>query len=612
MNVSSSSRIMVWKTAGAVLRLIWGNDRMLLLGAGMLQVVAAIIPALQIYTTKEMVDVLSEALVSPNKTASFPAALAWVTLQSFLFASLTVMRSIGEYMSLQLQTRTSFHMDKQIAEKAAKLPLSVFDQPTYYDQLQRVSNGVSLRTMNVIQSLFALVQHVFTLTAVLIVLAAFHWAVAAALLLILIPNMLLHMRIGQWQFWQMIAQTPTARRSKYIFQLLCGREAAKEIRVFGTAIYLRDLWSKLFWKNATEQLRLHRKTLLSRSVHEGGAELTLYLACILLTWLCVQGRMTVGSFVSIFQAMRNSQNAMSGMVFTLSRFYQDALYVSEWFTFAGMEEERSPEKPSTLSGSLQKGIEVRELTFQYPGAVEPDLDQISLHIHPGQKIAIVGENGAGKSTLIKCLIGLYSPSQGQILYDGIPLESLEPTDFRKRVTAVFQDFVQYQLTLKENIGLGHLEQINNTEALIQAAHRTGINEWLTLKAESLETQLGILFEGGKELSLGQWQKVALSRALFKEAELVVLDEPTSSMDPKAEAELYRLFSTLSEGKISLMVSHRLGSCKHADLILVMEKGRIIEQGNHNQLMSQNGVYADMFRIQANLYHIETVSEPIIS
>nr|WP_225445708.1 ABC transporter ATP-binding protein [Paenibacillus arenosi] len=259
-----------------------------------------------------------------------------------------------------------------------------------------------------------------------------------------------------------------------------------------------------------------------------------------------------------------------------------------------------------LCGPLQKGIQAQEITFQYPNSTQSILKDISLQIKPGQRVAIVGHNGAGKSTLVKCLIGLYTPQEGTVMYDGVPIIELDPTTYRQRITAVFQDYMQYQLSVRENIGFGQLNHIDNEEELIEAARKSGLGGWVLEQSQGVDTPLGVMFEGGQELSQGQWQKIALSRAFFRDAEIVVLDEPTASMDPMAEAELFRLFSSLTANKISLMVSHRLGSCKHADLILVLDQGRVIEQGNHRELMQMGGLYATMFHAQAELYYDKEV------
>lgn len=569
--------------------------------------IVAIIPAIQIYVTEGIIDALTQVTTSAGQKENLVyEAFTWITIQSVMIIGLLAITVLSDRISLRLRMKMAFHIEAQIADKAVRLPLITYDQPDYYDRLQRVSNGMSSRAMTVIQELFSLGQDCFTFTAILIVLIGFHWSVAIALLLIVIPSFILNVRIGQAYFWQMISQTTVLRKSRYVFSLLSGRDSAKEIRIYGIASYLREIWSKLYWKNANEQFQLQTKALKYNAIQEGVVEGALYAVSGLLVWLCAGGSLSIGSYVSITQAIRRSQQNSEVMARNLSHFYQDALHVGEWILFMQMKEEERPEYPMMLNGPLHRGIEACNLTFKYPNSTKPILKEISIQIKPGQRVAIVGQNGAGKSTLVKCLIGLYTPQEGTVTYDGVPLNSLDPNSYRQRITAVFQDYMQYQLPVRENIGFGQLSHMKNDEKLLEAARKSGLEKWILEQSQGVDTPLGVMFEGGHELSQGQWQKIALSRAFFRDAEIVVLDEPTASMDPMAEAELYRLFSSLTENKISFMVSHRLGSCKHADMILVLDEGRIIEQGNHYELMQMDGLYAAMFHTQAELYYDKEV------
>ncbi|TVX94382.1 ABC transporter ATP-binding protein [Paenibacillus agilis] len=606
-SLEDSSQRSAWKAAVVIVGMLWKFERGMFVFTVALFTIVAIIPAIQIYVTEGVINALAQITTSEGqKGNAVYETFVWITLQSVLLIGLLAITFLTDRISLRLRMKMAYHIEAQIADKAVKLPLITYDQPDYYDRLQRVSNGISNRAMTVIQELFSLGRDCFSFVAIFLVLIGFHWSMAIALLLIVIPSFIINIRIGQAHFWQMISQTTVLRKSRYMFSLLTGRDSAKEIRIYGIASYLRQVWAKLYWKNAEEQIELQTRGMRFNAVQEGVVEGALYAVSMLLVWLCAGGALSIGSFVSITQAIRGSQQNSEVMARNLSHFYQDALHVGEWILFMKMKEEEIPENSLMLTWPLHKGIEAQEITFQYPNSTKPILKEISVQIRPGQRVAIVGHNGAGKSTLVKCLIGLYTPQEGTIMYDGVPLNRLDPDRYRQRITAVFQDYMQYQLSVRENIGFGQLNHIENEEELIEAARKSGLGGWVLEQSQGVDTPLGVMFEGGQELSQGQWQKIALSRAFFRDAEIVVLDEPTASMDPMAEAELYRLFSSLTENKISLMVSHRLGSCKHADLILVLDQGRIIEQGNHRELMQMGGLYATMFHAQAELYYDKEV------
>lgn len=313
-------------------------------------------------------------------------------------------------------------------------------------------------------------------------------------------------------------------------------------------------------------------------------------------------QITVGSFMAYMQAVSSMQANLNVISFRMSQFYTESLYIEEFYKFMDMENEaddwtghlRFPER-------LSEEIRVESLVFRYPESTRNALDHVSFTIKPGEKVAIVGDNGAGKSTLVKCLIGLYAHTSGTILYDNRDIKEYDMTDFRKHVSVIFQDYVRYFLSVSENIGISDTDNIRDFDRVRSAVMTAGADEFIEKLPERYDTIVGGGYYGGAELSIGQWQRIALSRALFRDSQLIILDEPTSSMDPIAESQLLEKFLDITEGKTAIFVTHRLGSCRHVDKILVLKEGKLVEQGNHEELMRMNGEYAKMYKEQSKWY-----------
>jgi ATP-binding cassette subfamily B protein len=311
--------------------------------------------------------------------------------------------------------------------------------------------------------------------------------------------------------------------------------------------------------------------------------------------------LTLGQYVALAEAFTAANGQLMSISSNLALIYQNVLFSREIFTFLELTEDSQP--PGTLSPPkrMKKGIEADNIAFLYPGSPNPVIQNIHLRIDPGQKVAIVGDNGAGKSTLVKCLLGLYSLSNGSITYDGIDIRDLDPSELRKRVTAVFQDYVRYQCTVRENIGFGDVDRLHDDSWLEAAAAQSGSDEVIEGLKDRFEAMLGPTFDGGRELSQGQWQRIAISRAYFRDADIVILDEPTASMDPITEAAIFENFLRIAEGKTTILISHRLGICKAVDVIFVMKNGQIIERGTHEELLRLGGEYHRMFQLQSKWY-----------
>lgn len=586
----------VLRSAWSMFLFLWHVSPGLLAATTILPLLQAALPGVQIYVTRALVDAVAHVFQTGGE--SLATATRLMALQLMLVLTSGVLTGSGHVLIARLQQRAAFAQERNVSAKAGQLPLSCFDSPEFMDRLHRTSGG--FRGTTLVTTILHIMQHCITVVIYLVMLAEVHWGLSLGLIAALMPSFVANLRVSEWRFRQMHRQTPTSRAVTYLSHLLRGREAAKELRLFDLNAHLLNLWGSLYWKNANEKWQLERRAVTVRLGVESLSSTATVVCSLLVLWLGTHGQVTLGTYVAIAQALDSGRGLMQQVATSLGHVYEDALYASEYLSFLDLPEEQVSAQCQPVPQPLQQGIVVEDLSFSYPNHRSPVLKGISFAVKPGQRVAIVGDNGAGKSTLAKCLLGLYRPASGSVRFDGIDLRDLDPADLRRQVSAVFQDFVRYQLTVRENIGFGQVLQLHDTARLQVAAGKGAADELVLRLPGGYDTLLGPLFFGGHELSHGQWQKIALSRAFFRDAQVIVLDEPTAALDPTSEAAVFERFAQLAEGKTAFMISHRLASCRHADLILVLKEGQLVEAGTHTDLMGRNGEYARMVRLQAKL------------
>lgn len=585
---------------------IWKSSPVRLIIMIIIRMLEALQPAIQIYLTKRLVD--QATLLFQGESDLLLSALTTIGWQALLFLASLGARSLTHMLLLVIKLKAQYKMDRVIADKCSRLDYIYFEESEYYDRLQRVTQGLAYRGLSVLDHFFLVLQSIVTLISILAVLSSFHWILSLGVLCLIIPSFIINSRLGQRRYKQMFRQTPSYRKVSYLMSLMTTRESAKEMKLFKLYPYILKQWKSIYWKNAEEKIALERQVQWYGGFSEMFSYLFTALSTVAVLLVSSAGTMTVGGFVAMIQTVTTAKDSVMLIAANLSGIYENALFTSDLIQFLHLPDKKLSEDPEADNVIIspyelaEGGLVVAGLSFTYPNQSEPALSDIGFHIKPGQRVAIVGHNGAGKSTLAKCLLGLYRPQRGKLLWQG---RDIFEDDDNKFTSAVFQDFVQYQLTLRENIGFGNISFIEDDGQLEIAATKTGVDSISRHLSNGYDTQLGYEYEGGKELSQGQWQKVALSRSYFNaNAELVIFDEPTAALDPIAEAALFEQFSELVAGKTSIMISHRLGSCRNADLILVLKGGRLVEQGTHEQLLHLHGEYAQMYRAQSQWY--ETV------
>ncbi|GKU78184.1 ABC transporter ATP-binding protein [Paenibacillus sp. L3-i20] len=577
-----------------MLKIIPGATILLIL----LKIITALLPVAQIYIVKELVDLVTSIF---TKQQGVPTNVYTIlSLQALILIANRVCSYLDSVIGFRTQQKLKFYFEQLLINKASQLPLSYFDRPDYYDQLERAAFGVDVKGFNLVNLIMTIGSNIITLVGLIFILLSFHWILAAIVLSMIIPNILVNAYFGKQKYQQAMSQTPEQRKVHYLLGILHSRSSAKEARIYDFVSYLTFKWKSVFWKTANEQYELRKRTdsrLLLVEVSQVALDIGVIIVLIIFG---STGALTIGHYVSLTQALQHIQSIISGLGYSIAAIYEESLFINEVLHFLDLDEENSKDRDQQFPEKLSSKIEVKNLSFTYATHTTPQLKGLSFTISPGEKIAIVGENGAGKSTLAKCLLGLYLPDQGSILFDGVDICTIDPKSMRQNVSAVFQDFESYQLTVRENIAMGH-PKINDDAYIEAAAAKAGVGELIGRLPKGLDTELGAMFHNGHELSGGQWQKIALSRAFMRDAQIIILDEPTAALDPRAEAEIYDNFATLYEGKTTIMISHRLSSCRHADKIIVLHHGEIIEEGSHESLLAAKGAYAEMFHTQAKRY-----------
>ncbi|WP_062104326.1 ABC transporter ATP-binding protein [Bacillus niameyensis] len=529
--------------------------------------------------------------------------LPWVLL--FIGAMLikNTVNAIQPYISKQLQEKTSSILKNDIYEKAVKLDLRSFETEDYYNRLENAKRSTNAQLTYAIESVGFMIGNIFELIVIITAISQGGLLLALFLLAASIPLIIVNIKTSQEFVRINYRQSPLKRQLQYWLNISTSRSTAAELRLFELGPFFLKNWKKLS-DQIIGELHMARKNLAFTSAKSTILMmLTLITMIIGIVYTGASGVITVGALVAFLYMLNRYQDAIRLIAYyseMLSDFYFQFQHVPQ-FLQSGEEE---LQKGVAAPQKIQQGIVFENVDFTYPGSAKPSLQNISFQIRPGEKLAVVGENGAGKSTLALLLLGLYEPTEGRILIDGIDLKTINPHSWRRKAAAVFQNFVKYQLSVEENIVYGDIFEKNNLERLRQSAEKSGVDEVLHNLPHGYQTLLGREYENSKDLSGGEWQKVAIARAYFKEADLLVLDEPTAALDAQSEYEVYRQFSEVSDGKTSMLISHRLGSARLADKIIYLQAGELVEIGTHEELLAQNGSYSKVYHQQAEWYQQE--------
>jgi ATP-binding cassette subfamily B protein len=599
----------LWANAGTtwhgfrrVLALVWEANPGLTLSLAVLNLAQGGLPAARVWVSKLLIDAVVAAVTTGGGTAALPQVLFLVALQFAIGAAGNILGTIGNISQQLLQEQVANRIQLLVMRQANALDLVFFERPQFYDLLQQVQREATFRPVQMVQTAFGLIRQVLTFVSLLALLVNLEWFIAVAALVSPVPAFISSARYG-WQGYQMMRwQSPLRRMMSYLTNLMTSDAYNKEVKLFTVGNFFIERFSNLFQRYYAENRALVIRRYLAGAVWSMLTVLTSGLTFLYVAFRTLGGTISVGGLTLYVQAADGVSQAFSALLSGLQSMYEHQLYLKTLFELLDFQPQvRAPESPVPMRHPMAEGIEFRNVTYSYEGKDEPALKNVSFSIARGETVAIVGHNGAGKTTLVKLVARLYDPQAGQVLIDGRDVREYDPDELRGEFGVLFQDYVSYQFSARENIGIGRVERLDDTSAIAAAASKSGASTVIEGLPQGYDTVLGKWFDGGVNLSGGEWQKVALGRAFMREAQILILDEPSAALDARAEYELFTRLRELAHGRTAIFISHRFSTVRQADRILVFEQGRLIESGTHEELLELGGRYAELFNLQAASY-----------
>src|SRR6202171_3982971 len=616
-----------------VLRLVWDASPTTTLALFVATAIAGIMPAAAAWTAKLLLDAVVQGIavhnshqpdrvwplcappsaacaIGPWHLPAFDAVGAIVflaILQLVLFAITAFLGTIRNITQQLLQNAVAMRIQLMVMEKAASLDLQFYEDPASYDLLRRAQTDSINRPVMMISTAFGLVQTLLTFITMIALLVAVSPLLALIALISPIPAFIADTRYGWWGYNIARWGSRLLRRMNYLVTLVTTDRFAKEVKLFGLGEYFIQRYKLIAEAFYASQRRQVARRYLTGFAWGNLSTIAGSLTYLYVALQAIAGRLTLGDLTLYTAAAQSVQGSIQGILSGFSGMYEHNLYLNNLFELMATKPSM-PVSPNPVKVPMPMRGEIRfdKVTFAYPGADKAALTNLSFTVKAGETLAVVGRNGAGKTTLFKLICRLYDPVDGRILIDGIDIRDLDPTELREQIGGMFQDYVDYQATASENIGLGNVPEIGDREAIVEASERAGADDLISNLPAGYDTALGKWFDAGVNLSGGEWQEVALARAFMRDAQILLLDEPTSALDAQAEYDLFERLHSLTKGRTAVYISHRFSTVRRADRIIFLEHGRLVEEGTHEELMRLDGRYARLFRMQAAAYTGEDV------
>jgi ATP-binding cassette subfamily B protein len=582
-----------------VLKIIWQVAPGLVSVSLLIRVITAVLPLASLWISKLIIDFV---VAATRHTAPLSGRIWWLLAAEFAFAGAgaTLGRAVW-YLESRLADEFSREVSLRVMRHAATLDLASFEDPVFYDMLERarVQSGDRVALLTAVGSL---VQQTLTLISFSTGVIVFYPPLFLLLVTCLVPAFIGETHFAFLGYALAHSLTPVRRELDYLRVLGTSKESAKETRLFDLSRHLHDRYAALNGELIARNQRLLRRRLGLGSALTLIGFLGYYAAYAFLVWRALQGRMTVGDLTFMAGALAGTSSQVQSVFSTFAGIADGAVFLTDLRQFFAVMPRIRPAEPGLPAPRpVRDGFEFRKVSFHYPGADRLVLDSLDLRVAPGERLALVGENGQGKTTFVKLLTHLYEPTSGRILLDGVDLREYRLDDLHREIGVIFQDFVRYDMTARQNIGVGRIDRLDDEASLFEAAWKSRATDIVARLPNGFDQMLGRRFDGGVDLSGGEWQKFALARAYMREAQILILDEPTAALDAASEYDLFRSFATLTEGRIAILISHRFSTVRMCDRIVVLEGGAIREQGSHRELLARGGQYARLFQLQASQY-----------
>jgi ATP-binding cassette subfamily B protein len=582
------------------LRVVWQAAPKWTLLSTALLIIQGFIPLATLFILKLIVDRLTGAEqgadIAFGSLAVLIGAAFGVTLVGNLCNAM-----LGHANAIQAHLVADY-LQRLVQAKSVEIDLAYYENSQYYDKLHRAQREAPSRPVRIIQGCTELARNSLTLLGAFALLLTFHWGVVVAVFAASIPVVFYRLKHAEALYDLYREKTASERMSSYLNQVITTAADAKEVRVFGFGSLIADRFGELRDRIRASLCRISAQGSRRQFITESTATLAGYGSLAFIAHAALTASITLGELVMYFGAFQVALGSLRPALTGLAELYENNLFLSALYEFLAVPKSvPEPVRPKRVPRPWHSSLEVNDLSFRYPGTEQMILDGIDMTIRPGEVVALVGRNGSGKTTLTKLLCRLYDPSTGCITLDGVDLREFKTEDLRREIGVIYQDFGRYHMTARENIRLGRPDLDPNDPAIVASAHWAGIHDNLMRLPQGYETVMSRSLADGAELSIGQWQKLALARALVRDSQLVILDEPTSSLDPAAEFEFFEKFRTMVRGRSALVISHRFSTVRLADRIYVLDEGRLVEQGSHDHLLVLDGLYAHLYRQQASYY-----------
>ena len=592
-------RLAALRNVPPVLRIVWESGPAVVIFGLLFRLIGSVLPIALLWITKLIIDGIVTA-VSHHQPVS--PRFWWLVAGEFGVAIVAgVLTRAIDFLDALLADKYTRHVSIAVMRHASELDLTAYEDPVFYDRLERARVQATDR-LAMIQSIGRLIQQ--SVTAVTMSVSIVVYSPWLLLLLIagVLPAFLGESHFAFLGYAKNFRQTPIKRQLDYLRILGGSKEAAKELKLFGLSRYLTERFASLSDVIYSQDVALARRRLAAGSWFSVVGTLGYYSAYAWVIWRTLAGALSIGTLYFLASAIQQASLNIQQVFSTLAGIADQALFLTDLLAFFGMQPTiRS--KPNALPAPrpIRRGFEFQNVSFRYPGTDRLVLRGLNFHLHPRERVALIGENGEGKTTIVKLLTRLYDPSEGEILLDGIDLREYDLEDLYREIGVIFQDFMRYEMTAGQNIASGRIEDLGNLPLLEESARKSGADQVIERLPGGYDQMLGRRFEGGVDLSGGEWQKLALARAYLRDSQVLILDEPTAALDARSEYEVFRRFAELTKGKMALFISHRFSTVRMADRIVVLEDGKIAEEGTHEQLSNLGGRYAEMFELQAASY-----------